>query len=65
MEEYSIPEGGLEVLLLALQIFEKYGYKYPSIVNEEHYKIASKMQRELLLIGVDSGKTKVDRAKNT
>lgn len=65
MEEYNIPEGGLEVLLLALQIFEKYGYKYPSIVNETHYKIASKMQRELLLIGVDSGKTKVDKTENT
>ena len=65
MEEYSIPNGGLEVLLLALQIFEKYGYKYPSIVKEEHYKIALKMQRELLLIGVNSGKTKTNRTENT
>ena len=31
MKEYKIPEGGLEVLLLALQVFEKYGFKYPSI----------------------------------
>lgn len=65
MEEYNIPNGGLEVLLLALQIFEKYGYKYPSIVKEEHYKIALKMQRELLLIGVNSGKSKTNRTENT
>jgi hypothetical protein len=57
MDNYDIPEGGLEVLLLALQIFEKYGSKYPTIITDEHYYLASKIQRELLLIGVPDAKT--------
>jgi len=65
MAKYELPEGGLEVLLLALQVFEKYGSKYPSIVMEHHYKIANTIQRELLLIGADGGKTKVNRTQNT
>mgnify|MGYP003112097510 CR=1 FL=1 len=65
MKEYKIPEGGLEVLLLALQVFEKYGFKYPSIVTEEHYKIAGDIQRELLLIGAESGKDESYGTKNT
>ena len=56
MEKYNLPEGGLEVLLLALQVFEKYGSKYPSIVNEEHYRIANRMTRELLLLGTEDRK---------
>lgn len=55
-DEYGLPEGGVEVLLLALQVFEKYGYKYPSIVKDEHYSIASKIQRDLLLLGVDEAR---------
>tara|TARA_R100000406_G_scaffold94993_1_gene88126 strand:- start:1471 stop:1665 length:195 start_codon:yes stop_codon:yes gene_type:complete len=55
-DEYGLPEGGVEVLLLALQVFEKYGYKYPSIVKDKHYSIASKIQRDLLLLGVDEAK---------
>jgi|TARA_R100001530_G_C4321425_1_gene155943 hypothetical protein len=65
MEEYKIPKGGLEVLLLALQVFEKYGFKYPSIVTDEHFKIASKMQRELLLIGTEGGNGEISRTENT
>ena len=65
MEEYKIPKGGLEVLLLALQVFEKYGYKYPSIVNEEHFKIAKTIQRELLLLGTESVKSESNRTENT
>jgi len=65
MAKYELPEGGLEVLLLALQVFEKYGSKYPSIVMEHHYAIAGKIQRELLLIGANGGKTKNNRTKNT
>ena len=39
MKEYKIPEGGLEVLLLALQVFEKYGFKYcDRIVPEKWLK---------------------------
>ena len=58
MDNYTIPEGGLEVLLLALQVFEKYGRKYPSIVTDEHFYLASKMARDLLLVGVDNDKSK-------
>lgn len=58
MDNYTIPEGGLEVLLLALQVFEKYGKKYPNIVTDKHFYLASKMARELLLVGVEDGKTK-------
>lgn len=58
MDNYTIPEGGLEVLLLALQVFEKYGSKYPSIVTDNHFYLASKMARDLLLVGVNNGKTK-------
>ena len=58
MAEYKLPEKGIEVLLLALEIFEKHGYKYPSIVKEEHYKIASKIQRDLLLVGVEDERKK-------
>jgi len=54
MDRYDLPDGGIEVLLLALQVFEKYGYKYPSIVRDEHYALASRIQRDLLLIGVES-----------
>jgi hypothetical protein len=57
MDKYELPEGGYEVLLLALQIFEKYGYKYPSIVNEEHYVVANKIARELLLLGANDDRT--------
>tara|TARA_R100001463_G_scaffold14733_1_gene38652 strand:+ start:6908 stop:7093 length:186 start_codon:yes stop_codon:yes gene_type:complete len=53
MADYKVSKEGLEVLLLALQIFEKYGYKYPSIVKEEHYKLANLIQTDLLLIGVE------------
>ena len=50
MQSYELPEEGLEVLLLALQILEKHGNKYPSIVTEEHFKIANRMVRELLIM---------------
>jgi hypothetical protein len=50
MKNYVLPKEGLEVLLLALQIFEKQGSKYPSIVTEEHFAIAQKMTRELLVM---------------
>lgn len=50
MKNYVLPEEGLEVLLLALQILEKQGYKYPGIVTEEHFKIAQRMTRELLVM---------------
>ncbi len=60
MDRYDLPDGGIEVILLALQVFEKYGYKYPSIVRDEHYSLARKIQRDLLLTGVDSGRKKAD-----
>lgn len=63
MAKYELPDGGLEVLLLALQVFEKYGSKYPSIVMKHHYVIAEKIQRELLLIGANGGKTEDNRTK--
>jgi hypothetical protein len=50
MRSYDINNEGLEVILLALQILEKQGYKYPSIVKESHYAIAQRMTRELLLL---------------
>lgn len=50
MKNYVLPEEGLEVLLLALQIFEKQGSKYPGIVTEEHFAIAKRMTRELLVM---------------
>ena len=58
MAKYALPEGGLEVLLLAIEILDKYGYKYPSIVTEDHYKLADQIKRELLLIGAEDGKAK-------
>mgnify|MGYP003115148360 CR=1 FL=1 len=53
MADYKVSKEGVEVLLIALQIFEKYGYKYPSIVTDEHLKIANRIQRDLLLVGVE------------
>jgi len=50
MRSYDINNEGLEVILLALQIFDKHGHKYPSIVQEKHYAIAQRMTRELLLL---------------
>ena len=58
MAKYALPKGGLEVLLLAIEILDKYGYKYSSIVTEDHYKLADQIKRELLLIGAEDGKTK-------
>jgi hypothetical protein len=65
MDNYKIPDGGLEVLLLALQVFEKYGKKYPSIVTDNHFYLASKMARDLLLIGVSDGKAEIDKTQKT
>jgi|TARA_R100000995_G_C3419898_1_gene93393 hypothetical protein len=52
-DKYTLPSGGVEVLLMALEVFEKYGYKYPSIVKEHHYVIAKSIQQNLLLRSTD------------
>jgi hypothetical protein len=64
MKNYVLPKEGLEVLLLALQIFEKQGSKYPSIVTEEHFAIARRMTRELLIITTTLTKGKEDDAND-
>tara|TARA_B100001939_G_scaffold325027_1_gene317458 strand:+ start:456 stop:656 length:201 start_codon:yes stop_codon:yes gene_type:complete len=52
-DKYTLNQGELEVLLMALEVFNKYGFKYPNIVKEHHYKIAKGIQEELLIRSTD------------
>lgn len=55
-DKYTLANEELEVLLMALEIFNKYGFKYPNIVKERHFEIAKIVQKELLTRSTD-GKT--------
>ena len=51
---YELPEGGVEVGLMALGMLQTFGKKFPNIVKEEHYTIAGEIQRELLARSFDA-----------
>tara|TARA_B100000287_G_C20278137_1_gene640882 strand:+ start:426 stop:626 length:201 start_codon:yes stop_codon:yes gene_type:complete len=52
-DKYTLNQGELEVLLMALEVFNKYGFKYPNIVKEHHFNIAKGIQEELLIRSTD------------
>tara|TARA_Y100000401_G_C8312507_1_gene220594 strand:+ start:420 stop:623 length:204 start_codon:yes stop_codon:yes gene_type:complete len=52
-DKYTLTNEELEVLLMALEVFNKYGFKYPNIVKEHHFDIAKGIQKELLTRSTD------------
>ena len=40
----------INTVLKALQVFEKQGYKYPSIISEQEINESDEIRRELLLV---------------
>ena len=65
MQSYLLKNEDLEVILLALQIFEKHGRKYPGIVRDEHFAIANRMTRELLIASAYTEKQKKEDNNGT
>ena len=47
-DKYKLPDGGLEVIMMGLAMLEKFGYKYPNIIKNKHFQLASVMYQDLL-----------------
>jgi len=47
-DKYKLPDGGLEVIMMALAMLEKFGHKFPNIIKGKHYQIASVIYQDLL-----------------
>tara|TARA_R100000353_G_scaffold175141_1_gene144690 strand:+ start:620 stop:811 length:192 start_codon:yes stop_codon:yes gene_type:complete len=63
MYKWNVSDRKINVMLKSLQVFEKYGYKYPSVISQQDINEGDEIRRELTLI--QSERSNEEKQKQT